>query len=214
MTAVQEPPTEQATRCPDCGDAVDAAQPFCLQCGRRLSRAYRRPPSWRIPLALIAALVLAVGIVAGYGITQLAGTDDPPRDITVVTGPGGVTEADPGETPPSPAPAAPAPPAPEATAPTTPAEPAGPTTWPKGEEAYTVVLLTTKDKKVADDTARKAVDGGRPAGVFESDGFKRFEPGLFVVFSGQYENVDAASTQAQQLGGDHPGAYARFVEPR
>ena len=214
MTATEQPPTEQATTCPDCGNPVDRGQPFCLECGRRLSREYRRPPSWRIPLVLIAAVVIAAGVAAGYGITQLANTDTPAKDITVTTGPGGTTQADPGEAPPAPAPTPP-PAQPQATTPApAPSTPSGPTTWPEGEGAFTVVLLTTKDKKTADDTAQKAADSGQEAGVFKSDDFKRFEPGLYVVFSGQFDDVDAASSQAQQLGADNPGAYARFVEPR
>jgi type IV secretory pathway VirB10-like protein len=219
VTVTQQPPTDQATTCPDCGNPVDRGQPFCLECGRRLARDYRRPPNWRVPVALIALLVTAAGIAAGYGITQLTNTDTPAKDITVTTGPGGTTQADPGEAPTTPAPAAPAPPAPapaapQATTPNTPAAPSGPTAWPAGKKAYTVVLLTTKNKDTADQTAEKASKGGQQAGVFKSDDFKRFSPGLYVVFSGQYDDVDAASQQAQQLGADNPGAYARFVEPK
>jgi type IV secretory pathway VirB10-like protein len=157
--------------------------------------------------------VTAAGIAAGYGITQLTNTDTPAKDITVTTGPGGSTQADPGEAPPAPAPT-PAPAQPEATTPAAPAAPSGPTTWPEGRKAYTVVLLTTKSKDTADQTAEKASSGGQQAGVFKSDDFKRFAPGLYVVFSGEYDDVDAASQQAQQLGSDNPGAYARFVEPK
>jgi type IV secretory pathway VirB10-like protein len=213
VTAVQQPPTEQGTTCPDCGNPVDRGQPFCLECGRRLGRAYRRPPNWRIPIVLATLLVVACGIAAGYGITQLTNTDTPAKDITITTGPGGSTQADPGETPAAPAPT-PAPAQPQATTPATPAAPSGPATWPKGQKSYTVVLLTTKSKDTADQTAEKASASGQEAGVFKSDDFKRFEPGLYVVFAGQYDDVDAASNQAQQLGSDNPGAYARFVEPK
>ena len=211
MSAVQTPaPPDQGTAtCPDCGNRIHANQPFCLECGRRLSHSYRRPPNWRIPIVLIAVLVVAAGIAAGYGVTQLTGTDKAAKDITVTTGPGGVTQPDPGEAPQAPAPQATTPPAPPA-----PAKPSGPTTWPEGKKAYTVVLLTTKDKGTAEDTAKKATAAGHPAGVLKSDGFKRFEPGLYVVFSGQFGDVDTASSQAQQLGAQNPGAYARFVEPR
>jgi predicted nucleic acid-binding Zn ribbon protein len=213
VTAIQEPPTAEGTTCPDCGNPVERGQQFCLECGRRLGRDYRRPPNWRIPVALAALLVIACGIAAGYGITQLTNTDTPAKDITVTTGPGGATQADPGEAPPTAAPT-PAPAQPQAPAPTTPAAPSGPSTWPTGKKAYTVVLLTTKSKDTADQTAEKASQSGQEAGVFKSDDFKRFEPGLFVVFAGQYDTVDSASQQAQQLGADNPGAYARFVEPK
>ena len=222
QTQAPPPPAAppQAT-CPGCGKPVDRGQPFCLDCGRRLGHAYKRPPNWRIPVALIALLVVAVGIAAGYGVTQLTNKDEGPDTITVKTGPGGVTEADPGETPtaaaPTPAPAQPQPAPPPPTAATPPPaepKPSGPATWPKGAKAYTVVLITTKSKETADQTAQKAVDAGLSAGVLKSDDFKRFEPGLYVVFAGQYDNVDAASDKAKQASDDNPGAYARFVEPK
>jgi hypothetical protein len=141
--------------------------------------------------------------------------------VTVTTGPNGEPLADPGETPtaagPTPAPAQPQPTTPAAPpAPAPPAEtkPSGPATWPEGKEAYTVVLLTTKSKDTADQTAKKASAGGLSAGVLKSDDFKRFEPGLYVVFAGQYDNVDAASDKATQISDENPGAYARFVEPK
>ena len=216
----EAPPTTPAVdpqaTCPGCGKPVDRRQPFCLECGHRIGQTYRNPPNWRIPMALIALLVIAAGVAAGYGITQLTNKDEGPDTITVGTGPGGSTAADPGETPPAPAPT-PAPAQPQATTPApAPSEPnnSGPTEWPKDQKAYTVVLLTTKSKDTADETARKAGASGLEAGVLKSDDFKRFEPGLYVVFAGQYDNVDAATDKAQQVSGDNPGAYARFVEPK
>ena len=224
----QAPPTPPAAdpqaKCPGCGRSVERNQPFCLECGRRIGLDYRKPPNWRIPIVLIAALVVAAGVAAGFGITQLTGNDEGPKSITVTTGPNGEPLADPGETPPAaaptPAPAQPqaTPPAqPEPTTPTPRAEeqkPSGPTSWPEGKKAYTVVLLTTKSKDTAQETADKAVKAGLPAGILESNDFKRFEPGLYVVFSGQYDNVDAASDKATQVSDKNPGAYARFVEPK
>jgi predicted nucleic acid-binding Zn ribbon protein len=220
----EAPPTPPAAApqasCPGCGKPVDRGDSFCLDCGRRIGHEYRRPPNWRIPVVLTALLVIALGIAAGFGVTQLTNKEEGPETITVGTGPGGATEADPGETPtaaaPTPAPAQPQPgqPAPAPAQPAEPQQPSGPATWPEGEEAYTVVLLTTKSKDTADDTAQKAIDAGLSAGVFKSDEFARFEPGLYVVFAGQYDNVEAASDKAQQLSDDNPGAYARFVEPK
>jgi hypothetical protein len=221
----EAPPTPPATdpqaTCPGCGRRVDRGQPFCLECGRRIGHGYRRPPNWRTPVALIALIVVAAGVAAGFGITALTGNDEGPKSVTVTTGPNGEPLADPGETPtaagPTPAPAQPQPTTPAAPpAPAPPAEtkPSGPATWPEGKEAYTVVLLTTKSKDTADQTAKKASDGGLSAGVLKSDDFKRFEPGLYVVFAGQYDNVDAASDKATQVSDDNPGAYARFVEPK
>ena len=215
MTAVQTPPPPAADttgKCPDCGSAAEPDQAFCLECGRRIGHDYRRPPNWRIPVALVALLVIAVGAAAGYGITQLTNEDEGPDQITVrADRPAGADQADPGEQPtaaaPTPAPAQP--PAEGEAAP----QPGQPTSWPEGEEAYTVVLLTTKSKETADATASKAAQGGLDAGVLKSGDYKRFEPGLYVVFAGQYDDIDTASSKAQELTKDNPGAFARFVEP-
>jgi len=220
------PAADERATCPSCGRPVDRNQPFCLECGRRMAHDYRRPPDWRIPIALVALLVVAVGAAAGFGITELTDKDEGPETITVRTGPNGVEAADPGEAPPTagptppaaqPPPATPAPPT-TPTTPTPPAEPAQPSgkpgAWPAGEEAYTVVLLTTKDRGTADQTAARAAKSGQRAGVLASDDYKRFEPGLFVVFAGQYGTVEAASQKAGEVGGDFPGAYARFIEPK
>jgi predicted nucleic acid-binding Zn ribbon protein len=201
----------QAT-CPGCGKPVDTGDAFCLHCGHRIAQRYRRPPNWRIPVVLIALLVIAAGVAAGFGVTQLTNKDEGPETITVGPGLGDATRVDPGESPPAPAPT----PAPAQPQPTTPAEPqpGGAAAWPKDQEAYTVVLLTTKSRQTADETAQKAAAGGLEAGVLKSDDFARFEPGLYVVFAGQYDNVDAASGKAQELSDDNPGAYARFIEPK
>jgi predicted nucleic acid-binding Zn ribbon protein len=217
----EAPPTPPAANpqatCPGCGKPVDRGQPFCLDCGRRLDLSYRRPYNWRIPVVLIALLVVALGVAAGYGITQLTNKDEGPETITVGTAPNGATtQADPGETPtaaaPTPAPAQP-PPATPAPAPA-PSQPSGPAEWPKGKKAYTVVLLTTKSKRTADETVQKASAAGLSAGVLKSDDFKRFEPGLYVVFTGQFDTIDAATDKAKQASDKNPGAYARFVEPK
>lgn len=208
----QAPPSPPGTKCPNCGNAIDPAQPFCLDCGRRIGRDYRRPPNWRIPVGLVALIVIAAGIAAGFGVTQLTNKDEGPDTITVrADRPAGAPQADPGETPatpgPTPAPAQPSAPAPQ--------QPAGPAAWPKGKEAYTVVLLTTKSKPTADATAAKAAQAGLPGGVLKSDDYKRFEPGLYVVFSGQYDSIDAASQEAKNASSKgNAGAYARFVEPK
>jgi hypothetical protein len=204
------PPTDPGAKCPQCGNAVDPAQPFCLDCGRRIARHYRKPPNWRLPVALVALLVIAGGVAAGFGITQLTNEDEGPDTITVEADrPAGAAQPDAGQaapTAPTPAPAEPDQAAPQ---------PGQPAEWPSGRSAYTVVLLTTKSKETADATASKAAQVGLPAGVLKSDDFKRFEPGLYVVFAGQHDSIEAASAEARTASSSgNPGAYARFVEPK
>ena len=226
MQTQQAPPPPPAAdappACPSCGKPVEPAQPFCLECGRRIAHGYRRPADWRIPIALVAALVIALGVAAGFGITELTDRDEGPETITVRTDAGGATPADPGEATPTPGTPPPGAQPPAATAPAAPTPPATPpeptrgrpSAWPPGEEAYTVVLLTTKDRSAADDAAAKAAAAGESAGVLDSADYQRFDPGSFVAFSGQFDTVEAATEKARQLGGDFPGAYARFIEPK
>ncbi|MEA2479020.1 MAG: hypothetical protein QOJ07_942 [Thermoleophilaceae bacterium] len=192
---------ETRAKCPRCGSDVDRDQPFCLECGRRIALSYRRPPNWRIPLALVALLVIAAGVAAGFAVTQATSTHDKAPDAITVTDP-----PTPGSPPPAAAPA-PAPPA----APAAPA--AAVPTWPAGKNAYTVVLLTTQDKDTANATAAKATTGGTPAGVLRADDYRDFGPGLYVVFAGQYDTAGAARAQAKKLATAHAGAYARRIEP-
>jgi hypothetical protein len=213
----QAPPTPPQARpegkCPRCGSPVDQAQPFCVDCGRRIALGWRKPPNWRIPVGLVALVVIAVGAAAGFGITKLTGSDKGPDRITVRADlPAGAPQPDPGQSTTAPAPtppaAQPAPAAPSQTA-------AQPGTWPAGKSAYTVILLTTKNQDAARTTAAKATQGGLPAGVLRSDDFQRFEPGLYIVFSGQYDSIDAASAQARNASASgNPGAYARYVQPK
>lgn len=70
--AVQEPPTQPSVRpqttCPTCGAPAERGQLVCLECGGRIALAYRRPPSWKLPVAITAIVLLLVGAggVAAY----------------------------------------------------------------------------------------------------------------------------------------------------
>lgn len=69
---MQESPTTIPDRrdatCPTCGAPAERGQLVCLECGGRIVLAYRRPPSWKIPVAItVIVLVLAgAGGVAAY----------------------------------------------------------------------------------------------------------------------------------------------------
>jgi hypothetical protein len=86
-------------------------------------------------------------------------------------------------------------------------------TWPDGEEAYTVVLLSSTDRADADARAEEFVDRGTPAGVLRSDDHGSLRPGYWVVFSGRYEAQEEAETALADLGAEAAGAYVRLVGP-
>ena len=183
-------------KCPSCGNAVEPRQPFCLECGRRLALDYRKPPSFRVPLALVVLIVIAAGVAAGYAVTQATNDDHGPDAITVGD------PVDPGlaqlqkqqqeqaarqqqQQAQGKAPSASTSKAPG---------------WPAGRSAYTVVLLTTKDKATANATAQKAIADGIDAGVLKGADFQGLPAGSYFVFSGQYDSTGKAKAQVAVSG--------------
>lgn len=82
----QEPPqssyAEQIrpeVRCPTCGAGAEPGQLICLECGSRISLGYRKPPSWRVPVAIIVAVILVV--IAGLGIGLREITSDADSEV-------------------------------------------------------------------------------------------------------------------------------------
>jgi hypothetical protein len=213
MTVETSPPPVAADtkpKCPSCGAAVETRQPFCLDCGRRLALEYRKPPSYRWPLALVALVVIAIGIGAGYVVTQATNDDHGPDAITVTDAvdPGLAQlqkqqqqqaarqqqQQAQGKAPSESTSKAPA--------------------WPAGKTAYTIVLLTTKDKATANATAQKAIADGIDAGVLKGDDFQALPAGSYFVFSGQYPSSAKAKAAIASLTDAHPGAYARQIVPK
>src|SRR4051812_1603525 len=169
-TAAAEP-----LACPNCGAPASEGQLMCLECGSRLALDYERPPSWRLPAAIVAFVLLIAGI--GVAVALAAVTDDagkttaaapsqtaaaPPQSAPADSAPTSSTPppaatgstttpvpTDPSTTPGSAAAPAPATPAPDATG------------WPPGKSAFTVVLASMPSK--AD--AQAKLDAAKAAGI-------------------------------------------------
>lgn len=224
--AAEEEAAPQTHRCPHCGAPAAAGQLMCLDCGSRLALGYKRPPSWRLPAAVVAAVLLIAGI--GLAIALASGTDNAnkttagtptqpapaqapadspptasqptpaPADSTTTTTPTAATGTTSGTTStPTPAPATPA-----------------ATGWPPGKSGFTVILASMPTKAAADDKLEKAKAAGiASAAILHSDDFPTLNPGYWVVFDGQYDSVDQAQSQAaaDRGKGDFSDAYPRFV---
>ncbi len=182
--------------CPTCGAAAEEGQLVCLECGSRVALAYRRPPSWRVPVAIIAAVVLLVAAASAIALAEIG--DDAEREaartpIDVKRG----TEGKPGAN--------------------------GQTSglirqgslyrWPPELGGFTVVLLRTDDRAEADDFARRAAED-RPAkiGVIRADDFTSLENGFFLVFAGRYAGRGEAERAADRLGGRFPDAFPQRID--
>jgi hypothetical protein len=240
MSTVVDPNTEEQTAvatpeaapdaaapetltCPSCGAPADPGQLMCLECGSRLALGYQRPPSWRLPAAVVGIVLLIAGI--GVAIALASVTDNAAKTTAAAPAQPAPQNA-PADTPPttsqpSPAPTASTPTPTPSSAGTssgttsTPAETeAEPSGWPPGKSGFTVILASMPTK--AD--AQKKLDAAKAAGItgaamLHSVDFPTLNPGYWVVFDGQYDSVDQAQGQAaaDRGKGDFGDAYPRFV---
>lgn len=193
--------------CPTCGAPAERGQLVCLECGSRIALAYRRPPSWKIPVAitvLLAALVVAGSVFAYEAI------DDEAKDEVAAT------------------PLKPKKAEPKKKARTEPEKPAGEPkappaagglvprgklyTWPRDLRAFTVVLLSAEDRPTATAFANGVADAkDAKAGVIRSDDFETLPKGFFVVFGGVYKTRARADSAAARLGRKYQGAFTQLV---
>jgi hypothetical protein len=188
-----------------------------------LSTAWRRriswyPGDWIWPVLgalLIAAAAAAIAIAAtndnGSATKTRAGTND-----TVPAGTGPVANPPPpSDTGTGPEPTASVP----TTAPTQPPQPPPPpatiTTWPAGQNGWTIVLASVPQsagRGAAAREAQKALGAGlSDVGVMNSSQFSSLHSGYFVVFSGIYSSEREARSNLGSAKGTFPQAYARQI---
>lgn len=224
-TAVADPepvaPVAHAS-CPRCGAPMRDAQDWCLNCGTAVTTRVAGAPGWRTPLAIVAG-ILAVALAAVV-VAFLAVSSDTDEQARVASTP---AQSAPAPAPVSPTPQAGATPAPETLPPatagnqppasdsqTSPASGSAVASWPARKSAWTVVLLSSPRRAVAEKRARRLSAAGTDVGVLDSDDFKSLRGGYFVVFSGQYGSRTAAERALGGLRADAPEAYVRRVTPR
>jgi cell division septation protein DedD len=211
-------PAAEALSCPNCGAPAERGQLMCLECGSRLALGYRRPPSWRLPAAVIGVVLLIAGI--GVAIALAAVTDDATK--TTAAAPTTPAQNAPADTPPTGSQPSPAPtpstptPAPSGgtSSTATPAPAAAPEGWPPGKSAFTVIIASMPTRAAAEDKLNKAKAAGiSSAAILHSDDFPTLKPGYWVVFDGQYDAIDQAQSQASadRGKGEFTDAYPRFV---
>jgi hypothetical protein len=173
--------------CPACKTPLTGAEAFCLQCGTRLVPEPETRQSWTTPATIIVAIaVIAVGGVV-FALNQVE--SDAEREATK---PAVVVER-----------------------PQPPASGNGPAEvqeWPAGTAAYTVVLTVTSDETDARTRAVAVARGGVRVGVLDTDSYPSFEPGMWVLFAGQYEIGDEALEDATRyVASGFPDAHVAFV---
>jgi len=204
---VQEAPDQPErtldASCPTCGAPAERGQLVCLECGSRIALAYKRPPSWRIPVA-ITVLVAALAVAGAVFAYNAIGDDAEDEVAAVPLKPKKATSAPKKQT--------------AAEKPAAAGDGLVPKgelyTWPKDLRGYTVVLHSSEDRGTATSFARSAAESqDAKVGVIRADDFRTLPKGFFVVFRGSYKTRARADLAAARLGVTYSGAFAQRVTP-
>jgi hypothetical protein len=223
--AVRGSPTRQLPRdtaCPSCGAPAERGQLVCLECGSRVALAYRRPPSWKLPVAIVVVLgVLALlGAVLAYNAIddearkEVSATPPAPRQPTSTARDESrrarearerrrATQRRSAENRPAPAAAG-----------TGGLVKRGKLySWPASLGAFTVVLQTGEDRASALRFANEVADrNDAKTGVIRSDDFQSLPQGMFIVFGGVYETRERAEQAVRRLRARYSRAFAQRVK--
>lgn len=179
---------EDDTLCAQCGADLADDQEWCLECGGARTLIHRGP-DWRLPLAVIAAvIVLAIG---GFVVAVISISNDSGNPAAVAhpihsrsaasnsTNGAGATSG--------------------ATATTAAGSRANIGAWPRGLPGWTVVLAADHTRAAAYRVAERAGARGIEVGVLDSSQHPSLAPGFWVVFSGRYPTQTAAQSASAQL---------------
>lgn len=197
--------TQPGATCPHCGSPAAPDQLFCLECGERIGIGYRKPPSWRLPAAIVAGVVVLAGAALAIALVEIS---DDAGEVASAPGP---NAPPPAET--QPERERPSEREEEAPAPEEESAASGEIKdWPDDTSAYTVILLSTNTREGAQTVARQAARAGIPAGVLQSDDYSSLNPGFWVVFGGEFDSSEEAQRESESYAGlGFPGGYPRFV---
>ena len=237
MSATELPPPPPAgapvpDACPNCGAPLRPDQDWCLNCGQAVTTRIAGPPAWRSPIAIVGVVLLLAA--AGLLIAFLELSSDPetvaqsPTPTPAATGaivPTATPSPDPAATvtpgtdgtlTPTPSPGAETTPTPGPTTTATPSPSASGSFagWPAGTTAYTVILWSATTRSEAESKATEFQAAGQDVGILDSSDYSSLRGGYFVVFSGQYTDVDQAQSAAEAVQSTAPGAYAKQVKPK
>jgi septal ring-binding cell division protein DamX len=122
----EQPPAPRPDACPNCGAPLPPGQDWCLNCGAPARTRIARTPNWRLPVAVVAALVVLLGAAVAVAFVQLSddsknvGKTDSVASAPTTTTPTSTLPTTPGSTVPTVPGATTTPTVPGSTTPTTP----------------------------------------------------------------------------------------------
>jgi hypothetical protein len=240
---VQEAPTgtrpDTATSCPTCGAPAARGQLICLECGSRITLGYRKPPSWRLPVGIIAAVLVIAGVGLFIGLSAVS--DDAKEEVASKparvqekasksgdasgnarkdnsgkansgAGDNDATKKTKAKKEPSTAKKKPKAKTPKAKEPKPTATAGGIQSWPRDRVGFTVVVMSAEDRPTARKFAASANKRAAKLGVIRSDDFKSLPQGFYIVFSGVYKKRAQADRAAGRLGKRFKGAFPQLVK--
>ena len=74
-------------RCPRCGATVGPEQDWCLECGAPARTRLAPTPNWRLPVAVVAVVILLAGVALAVAFTRLTRDDGTVVAATATTAP-------------------------------------------------------------------------------------------------------------------------------
>jgi hypothetical protein len=90
VSTPEPPPQGRAPaplRCPRCGANVGPEQDWCLECGAPARTRMAPTPNWRLPIAVVAVVVLLAGVALAFAFTRLTRDDGTVAAATAPTAP-------------------------------------------------------------------------------------------------------------------------------
>jgi septal ring-binding cell division protein DamX len=182
---------------------------------------YRRPPGWKLPVAIVVVVVAVLGAAFGLGLYTITNNSDeevakagagkprptPHKPAVKAKRHPAKAKAKPKAKPKRKRPAKPKPRAKPRGAAALPGVP----TWPAGRDGYTVVLLSADNRSSARSFASTARQGGTRVGALRSNDYSSLEKGFWIVFSGFYPSRPLAERATTRVSKGFPGAFPQFV---
>jgi septal ring-binding cell division protein DamX len=227
-------PAEQPERtldsnCPTCGAPAERGQLVCLECGSRIALAYKRPPSWKLPIAIVvivgvlamAGAVLAYEAIDDEAKEEVANTPLKPKQASGVRPQAsGAKDKPPAKAKPKAKAEPKAKAKPKAEAKPKPAASSEGLvakgdlyTWPRDLGGFTVVLLSAEDRASATTFAQSVAEAKEAkTGVIRADDFQTLPKGFYVVFAGSYKTRARADRATARLGAKYQGAFTQLVK--